>query len=47
MSWKYDDMRCVCADVESVKHVMLDFNIYVDARRSWKEKINADECMRL
>ena len=24
MSWKYDDMRCVCGDVESEKHVLLE-----------------------
>ena len=30
MSWKYDDMRCVCGDVESEKHVMLDCNLYMD-----------------
>ena len=41
MSWKYDGMRCVCGDVESEKHVLLDCNLYVDVRRRWKEKMNA------
>ena len=36
MSWKYDDMRCVCGDVESEKHVLLDCNLDVDVRRRWK-----------
>ena len=42
MSWKYDDMRCVCGDVESEKHVLMDCNLYVDVRRRWKEKMNAE-----
>ena len=35
-------MHCVCGDVESEKHVLLDCNLYVDVRRRWKEKMNAD-----
>ena len=31
MSWKYDDMRCMCGDVESEKHELLDCNFYKDA----------------
>ena len=42
MSWKHDDMRCVCGDVESGKHVLLDCNIYMDVRKRWKEKNNAE-----
>ena len=35
-------MSCVCGDVESEKHVLLDCNLYVDVRRRWKEKMNAE-----
>ena len=42
MLWKYDDMRCVCGDVGSEKHVFLDCNLYVDVRRRWKEKMNVE-----
>ena len=42
MSFQYDYMRCVCGDVESEKHVLLDCNINVDVRRRWKEKVNVD-----
>ena len=41
MSYKYDDMWCVCGDVVSEKHVLLDCNLYMDVRR-WKERMNAD-----
>ena len=42
MLWKYDDVCCVCGDVESEKQVLLDCNLYVDVRRRWKEKIDAE-----
>ena len=42
ISWKYDDIRCVCGDVESEKHVLLDCNLYVDVRRRWKKNINTE-----
>ena len=42
MSWKCDSMRCVCGDVESENHLLLDCNLYVDVRRRWKEKMNAE-----
>ena len=32
ISWKYDDTRCVCGDLESEKHVLLGCNLYVDVR---------------
>ena len=36
-------MSCgVCGDVEPEKHVLLDCNLYMDVRRRWKEKLNAD-----
>ena len=35
-------MCCVCGDVESEKHVLLDCNLDVDVRRRWKEKMNAE-----
>ena len=41
-SWKYDDMRCVCGDVESEKHVLLDCNLYMDMRRRWIDAKHAD-----
>ena len=33
ITWKYDDMHCVCGDVESEKHVVLDCNLCVDMTR--------------
>ena len=27
MSWKYADDRCVCVDVETEKHVVLDYKL--------------------
>ena len=42
MSWKYDDIHCVCGDVELEKHVLLDCNLYVDRSRRWKEMMDAD-----
>ena len=35
MSWKYDDERCVCGEVEQKKHVLLDCNLYMDVRSRW------------
>ena len=35
-------MHCVCGDVESEKHMLLDCNLYVDVRRRWKEKMNGE-----
>ena len=32
----------VCGDLESEKHVLLDCNIYMDVRRRWTEKMNAE-----
>ena len=42
MTWKYDEIHCVCGDVESEKHVLLDCNLYVDVRRRRKEKMDAE-----
>ena len=39
MSWKCDDEHCVCEEVESEEHVLLDCNLYIDVRRRWKEKL--------
>ena len=39
MTWKYDDEHCVYGEVESEKHVLLDYNICMDVRRRWKEKL--------
>ena len=31
MSWKYDDERCMCCEMESEKHVVVDFlHIYLE-----------------
>ena len=38
MSWKYDDEYCVCEEVESEEHMVLDCNLYMDVKR-WKEKL--------
>ena len=40
MSWKYDDGRRVCGEVESEKHMLLDCNLYMDVRR-WQGKLVA------
>ena len=39
ISWKYDEEYCVriCGEVEPEEHVQLDWNIYMDVRRRWKE----------
>ena len=39
MSWRYDDEHCVCGEVESYEHVLLDCNLNMDVRRRWKEKL--------
>ena len=38
MSWKYDDKHCVCGEV-SEEYVLLYCNLYMGARRRWKEKL--------
>ena len=35
-------MRCVCGDVNSEKHVLLDCNLYVEVRIRWNEMMNAE-----
>ena len=41
-SWKYDDERCVMVMWSQKKHVLFDCNLYMDVRRRWKEKMDAE-----
>ena len=38
MSWKYNDEHCVCGEVDSEEHLLLDCNLYMDVRRKWNKK---------